>query len=523
MAEHAVVVYCAWRIVRELWRKKNVATVLSGPQINDAVASTVRKLLEPVERELLGDGDPEAVAVVPAAGWGHAAVVDRLEALRPRHDVQKWGGVYHAPSSAVCATQARAFEVFNCTNLLYPGTFKSARKLEAELVAMTVDLVGGGKAPGGLAEKRDFPAPDACGVLTSGGTESIFTAMLAYREAAASVASPRVVAGVTAHPALKKACKVLNLELVVVPVGNDMRMDVATVRAALTASTVAIYASAPTFSHGVIDPIVALGKLAREQGLGLHVDNCLGGILLSMRDDAPPFDLRVDGVTSLSVDLHKYGNASKGTSVVVFRDPNLRRAAYLPSADGCEGLYVTPTLAGSRSGAMAAQAWATLVHIGRDGYAASADNVVAATRRLVDIIKHDFRGDLDVLVVPDAATVPIVAAYPAKLSIYSVADAMERRGWNVFTGQNPPIMSFCLAEFHATPGVLDAWAAALRAAVDDVKASPKDELLHGNAAIYNAKATAPDDVIDAIMRGYVDLTLATRPLRRRRSLRATRF
>jgi sphinganine-1-phosphate aldolase len=73
---------------------------------------------------------------------------------------------------------------------------------------------------------------------------------------------------------------------------------------------VCVYASAPTFTHGVIDPVEALGVLCSKRKLGLHVDNCLGGFLLSFMQRAgllgdTKFDFQVPGVTSMSVDVHK--------------------------------------------------------------------------------------------------------------------------------------------------------------------------------------------------------------------------
>ena len=191
----------------------------------------------------------------------------------------------------------------------------------------------------------------AAGLLASGGTEAVLLAALAYREQGRKrgITRPQIVCGVSAHPAIVKACSYFGIELVKVALDpTTMRLTARNVRPFLTRRTVAIYASAPCFSFGAVDEIEELGKLAKSRGVGLHVDCCLGGVLLSFMQREglfkPPWDFVVPGVTTISVDLHKYGYASKGASVTAFRDPALRRLTYVPSADGCEGLYVTPTL-----------------------------------------------------------------------------------------------------------------------------------------------------------------------------------
>ena len=165
-----------------------------------------------------------------------------------------------------------------------------------------------------------------------------------------------------AHPALTKACHYFNVTLTKLPIcPSSCQLQPTVAAAAISPNTVAIYASAPSFTHGVVDPVEELGQLALAHGVGLHVDNCLGGFLLSYLRKAGHFtrnfDFNVPGVTSISCDLHKYGHTSKGVSVVGFRCPELRRLTYVPSVDGCEGLYVTPTLQGSRAGGTIAQAY----------------------------------------------------------------------------------------------------------------------------------------------------------------------
>lgn len=338
-------------------------------------------------------------------------------------------------------------------------------------------------------------------------------AILAYRNHGWSqgIAEPEVICGLSAHPALTKACHYFGVKQVKLELDpKTMAMDCGAVARAINKNTVAVYASAPTFTHGVVDPIEALGPLCKARGVGLHVDNCLGGFLLSYMARAGAFtkkwDFEVDGVTSMSVDVHKYGYASKGASVVCFRTAALRRASYVPSVDGCEGLYVTPTLQGSRSGAIIAQAWATVLGVGDDGYAKMARDTVKLMRAVADAVAEI--PELELLVEPDAAITPIVATKASGVSIYSVASVLEKKGWNMFTGQHPAVMSVCLGENHNK--VIGDWVADLKAAVAHVKAHP-GEKLEGQCAVYGAAAAIPDELLDTILRSYVDIRMEVKP------------
>lgn len=152
---------------------------------------------------------------------------------------------------------------------------------------------------------------------------------------------------------------------------------------AITPNTIMLVGSCPSFPWGVIDDIEGLGKLAQEFGVGLHVDCCLGGFLVAFMEKAgfpmrtshhscsftahtpiAKFDFRIPGVTSISCDTHKYGFTPKGTSVVMYRDADLRRYQYFSCVNWPGGIYASPTVAGSRPGQLVAGCWATLMYYG---------------------------------------------------------------------------------------------------------------------------------------------------------------
>jgi glutamate/tyrosine decarboxylase-like PLP-dependent enzyme len=307
--------------------------------------------------------------------------------------------------------------------------------------------------------------------MTSGGTESIFLAAHAARESARrhrpDVTTPEIVAAFSAHPAIDKAAHYLGMRVVRVATGADFRADVAAMAAAVTPRTVMCYASAPTYSLGVVDPVAALGALANERGLWLHVDACVGGVLGPfVRELGYPvaaFGLDLPGVSSLSADLHKSGYAAKGASVILYRDAVREACGRYEFSDWPTGLYAVPTFAGTRPGGAIAAAWAVMHFLGAEGYRRIAATVMQARERLVaGLARID---GLHVWGEPDLWAV----AYGAEdCDIHAVADAMTARRWSVGRVRKPPGIHLMLTPVHAP--IVDDYLADLAASVATVRA-----------------------------------------------------
>jgi len=233
------------------------------------------------------------------------------------------------------------------------------------------------------------------GLLTSGGTESILIAFHGYREQARQrgIDEPEVICCVTAHPAIDKACHYFGMKLTKLSADEStLRLTRAIVEPSINANVICVYASAPNFPHGVVDDAEGLSALCVEKGIGLHVDNCLGGFWLSHIQKEGlgrsfDWDFKLAGVTTVSIDVHKYGFASKGASVVAFRTNELRAMTYVPVLDG-SALYVTSTMQGSRSGAIMAAAWGTLLYFGDNGYRESARKLHGLHREAMEAVRQ---------------------------------------------------------------------------------------------------------------------------------------
>ncbi len=465
-----------------------------------------------VERRLAAIGDEIAASLhpyadlptyahLPAQGRPRDEILAEMEALQAREEA-KWrggsvsGAVYHGDPAHVDFTN-RVYALHAQSNPLHADVWPSAAKYEAEIVAMTAQMLG-----------RGASAPEVCGAVTSGGTESILLAMKAYRDRARAELGntrPEIVLPATAHVAFDKAAQYFGLKAVRTPVdGGDGRALPEAMAQAITKRTVALVASAPNFPYGTIDPVEAIAQLARTRGVGLHVDACLGGFVLPWAErlgyPVPRFDFRLAGVTSMSADTHKYGYAPKGTSVVLYRTPALRRRQYYTQANWPGGLYVSPTLAGSRPGALSAACWATMINLGEAGYLEATQRILVAAA----YIRASFAllPELELIGAP-LWILAFRAAPSSGVDIYRVLDAMARRGWSLNGLHRPPAVHLAVTLRHTQPGVAQRFVADLRDAVTETQGAPRTK--GGMAPVYGLAGTLPlRGLVDDLLHRYVD-------------------
>ncbi len=435
---------------------------------------------------------------LPAAGRSKDEILAEMEALceieKPRwQDGYASGAVYHGDAEHI-AFLNRVYALNSQSNPLHSDLWPSATKYEAEIVSMVAHLLG-----------ADATGDEICGTLSSGGTESILLAMKAYRDWARDrkgITQPEMIMPVTAHAAFEKAAQYFNIKLIRIRVDQFYRADVEAARRAITRNTIAIVGSAPSFPHGMIDPIEALAEIARQHRIGFHTDACLGGFVLPFAEKLgyaiPPFDFRLPGVTSLSVDTHKYGYAAKGTSVVLYRGAELRHYQYYTTADWPGGLYFSPTFAGSRPGALSAACWAALIAIGEQGY-------LDATKKILETAAHIRQG---IAAIPELRVLgdPLwaIAFTSDVLDIYRVMDFMTARKWSLNGLHKPSAVHLCVTLRHTQPGVAERFIDDLKAAVEHVKTQPDS---HGGLApIYGMAATIPfRGMVSELLKRYIDL------------------
>ena len=384
------------------------------------------------------------------------ATLRDLQALDlPAHGGRTLAYVYDSGLADADAVGLEALAMFASSNGLDPTAFPSLLRMENDLVALT----------GGLLD-----APDGyAGSVTSGGTESILLAVLAARHGSGTT-DPSMVIPASAHAAFHKAAEFLGVRAVLVDVDPvTLRADPTAMAAAIDDTTVLVVASAPSYAHGVVDPVTEIAALAAERGIRCHVDACIGGWVLPHLDGTAPWTFAVDGVTSISVDLHKYAYTPKGVSVLLHRTAALRRGHFFASANWPGYTMLNSTMQSTRSGGPLAAAWAVTQRIGVEGYARLAHEARDATLAVADAV--DGIDGLRVLTPPDSTLVALVA--DDSCDVFTVADEMLERGWFVQPqmsfGDVPPTLHLTLSA--ATAPSVPELVVALRESVDAARAA----------------------------------------------------
>lgn len=417
---------------------------------------------------------------IPDSGLPQTEITAEMERVRAKDADWKhgktWSLVYNAGDEILAVTKD-AYTRFFSENALNPIAFPSLRRFERDVVAMTASMLN---APAG-----------ASGSMTSGGSESLLMIVKAARDWARKerpdVKAPEMLLPITAHPALEKAAHYFDVKAVHIPVSADFRADVAEAKRLITANTILVVASAPAYPHGVIDPVTELAALAAEHGILCHVDACLGGFLLPFVEKlgrpVRPFDFRVPGVTSMSADIHKYGYAAKGASLVVYRTKELRRHQYFVYPDWPGGLYGSPSMTGTRPGGAIAAAWAILHFLGEEGYKRLAKTTMETTEALMAGVRAI--PELRVLGEPEMS---VFAFGSDALDVYMLGDAMDARGWRLDRQQRPPCLHLMVTPAHEA--VVLPFLADLRACVASLKETKA--VPEGAAAMYGMLGQAPE-------------------------------
>jgi glutamate/tyrosine decarboxylase-like PLP-dependent enzyme len=362
--------------------------------------------------------------IIPEKGLSKEEILGTLRAFKSRDMDWKagkvWCYVYNPGEDPAQVTQ-EAYISFLSENGLDPSVFPSLLKLETDVVRAVIDLLRGDS--------------NAVGHLTTGGTESIMLAVKTARDRARvehpDIAQPEMILPKTAHAAFHKAAHYLSVKPVLVDINpSTFEVRAEDMQKAITDNTILLVASAPSYSQGVVDPIAEIGRIALQRNLLFHVDACVGGLHLSfMRKlgyDVPDFDFTVPGVTSISTDLHKYGYAAKGCSVIMYRNKDIRKYQIFACTDTTGYTLINPTVLSSKTGGPMAGAWAILNFLGEEGYKRLIRDVQDATKKLIDGI-HAME-DLQVL------GKPVMCMFSFKsntINVYQLADEMNKRGWYI--------------------------------------------------------------------------------------------
>ncbi|KAL1973283.1 hypothetical protein VTN31DRAFT_5918 [Thermomyces dupontii] len=491
--------------------------LLRAPGVRQEVDKQVTSALTDLENKLVQKGPGVTKHLqLPKEGWTSQQVraeLDKLSGMEHTRweDGRVSGAVYHGGEDLV-KLQTDAIGIFSVANPIHPDVFPGVRKMEAEIVAMVLGL---------------FHAPeDAAGVTTSGGTESILMACLGARQKAYAergVTEPEMIIPETAHAAFYKASSYFRIKIHQVPCpAPEYKVHIPSVRRLINRNTVLLVGSAPNFPHGIVDDIPALSQLAVKYKIPLHVDCCLGSFVIaflkkagfpSPYEEEGGFDFRNPGVTSISVDTHKYGFAPKGNSVLLYRNRTLRSYQYFICPDWTGGVYASPSIAGSRPGALIAGCWASLMNIGESGYIASCQQIVGAAKKFEASLRAEptLSANLQVIGRPMVSVVAF-ASKNVGIDTYDLVDALSARGWHLNALQSPPAVHVAFTRPSAL--AVDQLTSDLIEVVKEELAKAEERQRQGKSyarqrgstsALYGVAGSIPDkSIVNRLAEGFLD-------------------
>ncbi|RPD57568.1 PLP-dependent transferase [Lentinus tigrinus ALCF2SS1-7] len=474
--------------------QESILLALRFPSAKKKVETELGKARLDIEKKMVPQGPGVSRHLsLPEQGHDFEWILAEMAKMDEQSEHAHWdegkvsGAVYHGGEDLQKIIVA-AFDRYCVSNPLHPDVFPAVRKMEAEVVAMVLKM---------------YNNPGGAGCTTSGGTESIVMAVKTYRDwarATKGITEPEMVIPISAHAAFDKGAAYMGIKVHTIPVDPETRqVDLKRVKRAINPNTIMLVGSAINFPDGCQDDIVALGQLASKHNIGLHVDCCLGSFIMPFLKEAGfpvrPFDFTVKGVTSISCDTHKYGFAPKGNSVIMYKDASLRRFQYYVNPDWVGGVYASPSIAGSRPGALIAGAWATLQYMGHNGYLQSCKSIVGAAKTIAHRIRTEIP-ELRVLGDPPASVVAFAPAQGSALNVLEVGDAMSQKGWHLNAISNPAAVH--IACTRLTVPVVDNFIADLKDAVREAKLAP-----NGNGTMVMLYGLGKSSPVGSTMVGHV--------------------
>lgn len=370
-------------------------------------------------------------SVFPERGIGGSDILSRIDQIKSDLPSQRYGHFSLYAMEGKDSVQdfgEQVYRKFIRMNTVFSSVLKGLALIEDDLQAMCVEIHNGGSS--GRAN------------ITSGGSESIYCALHAMRERAKitmpGVLIPEVIVPYSAHIAFSRGAHFLGLKLVRVPTTKDYLADLKQIETVINPNTVGIAASAPSWPYDLFDPIDEIGRLAKARNLWFHVDACVGGFLAPFIKAAgypvPEYDFSLDGVNSISADLHKYGYSPKPCSSILWRSEDEQQFHYCPGTDWPMGPYLTQSMLGSGPAGATVAAWAVLNHLGRDGYIEIADQMMRTKQKIIDGIK-----DIDGIstIHSDTVSVMIVSEF---FDIQQLTAGMNELGWVLWGNNEPPLV-----------------------------------------------------------------------------------
>lgn len=461
--------------------------IKSIPFINKKIKERINKVRQDIKAELNSPiQNMQLNLTIPISGIEPSKVVDEVANLNkivPFHTNKgRVSGCVYSNSKKIDFIFKNAYSLLERSNPLHPDVFPGVRKMEAEVVNMCGNLL-------------KSPNPEA-GSFTSGGTESILLAMRSYKKIAKkNNRKGEIVLAKSAHAAYWKAAEYFDMNIIEIDT-MDGELTSPMVESTITENTTVIICSAPSFNYGLIDDVSGISDLCLNKGIFLHVDMCLGGFLIPFLDNLK-CDFEFEGITSISIDTHKYGYGPKGGSVILYKNKELLKNHCFVMENWSGGIYGTSNLSGSRSGSVIGLTWATMRSMGMDGYSNEAKKIQRLTLKLKDEIES--MSNLNVIGNP---LVNIVAIASEEFNIYLLCDKLKNKGWCLNILQNPPSFHFCITSIHSDD-IIDSLISDIGLFTEEIM-KIEDKANLQSASIYGTTQKVSDpEIIDDVVREYI--------------------
>jgi sphinganine-1-phosphate aldolase len=451
-------------------------------------------ILNELKRNLKPYDDSEgSLTGIPERGLDENFLIEKLTGFARKENVPwkegKVSGAVYYGDEPLLSFYDKLYHIVSQTNALHPDIWPSISKFEREIVSMSSSLMKGDDGTRGS--------------VSSGGTESILLAMKTYRDyfrKKKNITEPEIILPSSAHPAFLKACEYFSIKPVITGLDRDFRADIEKIKENINNNTIGIIGSAPNFPFGTFDPIPEIAEISMDRGIGMHVDACLGGFIDPFVRDSGykivDFDFSVEGVTSISMDTHKYGYAPKGTSVILYKNSEFFQHQLYANATWQGGIYFSPTLLGSRAGYPIVAAWAAMLLMGYSGYKKAAKEILDAG----DYIKKSVRRMNGLKIIGEPLWV--IAITSGEIDPYLVWEAMGKNGWMLNGLSNPAGFHIALTHRHTLSGIKESFVVDLTKAVESVRTGRVRT--SSMAPIYGMASALPKESVDVFLKSIVE-------------------
>lgn len=473
---------------RNMFNKRNlIDLLLKLPKLGKYIKNEMEKNTKMIQDDINNGGNYQNV--FPEHSHTITEVYQKINKYKHTHDDDKISGIIYYNDTEYNKDLLKLYSDYCQQNPLHPNVFPQIRQMEIETINIMSKLYGGGS--------------DCCGNITYGGTESILLACYTYREwgkMKKGIVKPNIVAPESIHPAFDKACYYFGIKLQKIPLNSDYSVNPQDLNKYINSNTIMVAASAPNYAHGIVDPIRIIGELCYNHNVGFHVDCCMGGFIVPFinSEETNQVNFYTKGITSISMDSHKYGYCHKGSSILLMKNIALKKFQHYINTGWNGGIYCTPTLMGSKSGGLISTVWGALHLNGRKKYTQYAEEIIEN----LNLIKNEFENNTLIEIIGNPL-LNIIAFKSNKLNIYHVIDEMKKKNWDLSVLQNPPGFHFCITKCQDKK-IIEQFISDLKSSITIAKNNPSK--LSGTLSLYGSSQSVENSLFtDDLVNNFVTL------------------